>query len=447
MIRRATSQWKVPLSVKKADFLIATNYKLYLQSETQVVIVSPVESPEHVKDDIINRKVVLEPAQLGSHCQMFLKDNECSFQESQVVAFKCLRADPSRRTTLADRMTGKGNKFSSYVSAFANHNGGHIYYGITDYGIVKGEFIPNEKDKIEITKKIEKAINKMIWPLQIGQPKRGVHWEIFFEPVLDENSKPIPSTFVIVIYIAPCLGGVFTEEPECYEMVVGKVMKMPLATWKKRISQPVWLRGKDEIPPSVQRTRWSSAEARKAFTFVSQRLRQLINNGNWDVMSKECKIFQKRSQVSEMQLAVLSKNVTACYRRGHFNVARAFLDQYISILPQVKDTLIFEVIGLYLQAALKRASGDFKKLKELLIAALSNAELIEPGLVTATIYVFAGTVTDLISFEDSTKTFSPDVLSIKALEHIRCVDDFPSVLASTEQKVHITLATCILSWL
>ena len=47
--------------------------------------------------------------------------------------------------------------------------------------------------------------------------------------MLDENSKPIPSTFVIVIYIAPCLGGMFTEVPECYEMVEGKVKKMLFA--------------------------------------------------------------------------------------------------------------------------------------------------------------------------------------------------------------------------
>ncbi len=233
-----TDQESTVVSVKKVDFLTTTNYNLYLPSQTQVVFVSPVESLEHVKNDIMNRKIVPQPVQLGSRCQMFLKDNECSFQESKVVAFKCLKSGQSKRTTLADRMTGKGNKFSCYVSGFANYSGGHIYYGIRDDGVVAGECIPNEKDKNEITKKVEKAIKKMIWPLQIGQPKRGVHWDIFIEPVLDENSKPIPSTFVVVIYIAPCLGGVFTEEPECYEMVEGKVMKMSFTTWKKKIIAP-----------------------------------------------------------------------------------------------------------------------------------------------------------------------------------------------------------------
>ncbi len=434
-----TDQESIVVSVKQADFLITTNYNLYLPSETQVVIVSPLESPEHVKDDIINRKVVLEPVQLGSHCKIFLKDENCGFHESKSCQLKNLKADPSKRTKLADRMTGKGNKFSCYVSAFANHCGGHIYYGIQDK-IVEGELILNENDISEITKKVEKAINKMIWPEWIGQPKRGEHWGIFFEPVLDKNFKPIPATFVIVIYIAPCLGGVFTEEPECYEMIEGKVTKMSLASWKKGISQPAWLRGEEEIPPLVQRTTWSSDAARKAFTQGSETLRQLINNGNWKSISTACQSLQRKFHVSEIHLVVLSKQVTACYLRGDFKKASAFLYEYKTILPQARDTLIFEVIGLYLQAALKRASGDFKALEELLTAALSQAELIEPGLVTATVYIFAGTVSDLISFA-RTKKFSPDVLSIRALDHLRCVQDFPSVLTDKEQKIHINLAT------
>ena len=435
-----TDQESIVVSVKKADFLATTNYNLYLPSEANVVTVSTVESPEHFKDDIMNRKVVLEPVQLGSHCKIFPKDKNCRFHESKNCQLKNLTASPSKRITLADRMTGKGNKLSCYVSAFGNYNGGHIYYGINDNGIVDGEFIPNEKDKNEIIKKVEKAMNKMIWPQQIGQPKRRVHWDISFEPVLDENSKPVPSTFVIVVYIAPCLGGVFTEEPECYEIVEGKVMKMSFMTWKKRM-QAVWLHSKEGIPPSVHRITWSSDEARKAFTFGIQRLRQLINNGNWDAISKECEILQRKSRVGDMRLAVLSKNITACYRRGHFNEACDLLYKYMTILPQARDTLIFEVIGLYLQAALKRASGDFKELKELLTVALLKAELIEPGLVTAMVYVFAATVTDLVNLNDPTKKFSPHTLSIRALEHLQCVPDSFAILADMKQKAHVTLAT------
>ena len=211
----------IVILVKKTDSLITTNYNLYLPSQSQVVQVPPWEPLEKVKDDIINRKAVSESVQSGSHQRLFCKGKKCGFDENKMRQFKHLKAGPSKRTRLADRMTGKGNKFSCYVSAFANYSGGHIYYGISDDGVVEGEWISNEEDIGEITKKVGKAINKMIWPEQIGQPKRGEHWEIFFEPVEDENSRSIPSTFVIVIYIAACLGGVFTEKPECYEMVKG----------------------------------------------------------------------------------------------------------------------------------------------------------------------------------------------------------------------------------
>jgi predicted HTH transcriptional regulator len=229
---------RIVIFVKQMDSLITTRFNLYLPSDKQVVQVSPLEL-ENVKDNIINRKVVLEPVERGSHCEMFLKGKNCGFHETKCIQLKLLQAAASKRTSLADRMIRKGNKFSCYVSAFANYNGGHIYYGITDDGIVEGELTPNETaDKREITNKVKQVINEMIWPKQIVQPKRGKHWEIFFEPVIDKYFNAVPSTFVIVIYIAPCLGGVFTEEPECYKMMEGDVKKMSFTTWIMQTCSP-----------------------------------------------------------------------------------------------------------------------------------------------------------------------------------------------------------------
>ena len=340
----------VIIFVKKADSLITINYNLYLPSRTQVVEVSNLGPVENVKD-IISREVIPNPVILGSHCQIFCKNEKSGFHETTICQFKNLKAQQSKRTTLADRITGKGNKLSCYVSAFANHNGGHIFYGITDEEVVKGESIPAEKDKNEITKKVEKALNKMIWS-EIGQPKRGEHWEIFFEPVVDKpdeqvlDSIPISSTFVIVIYIAPCLGGVFSDVPECYEMMKGKVKKMSFADWRKGVSRPVWLRSKEQIAPSVQRSTCSSA-ARMAITVGGEQLRQLINNGDWDAFSKQCVNIQRSSQSHEMKLVVLSKQVISCCRRGYLREASAYLGEYMDILPQGKDHLFFEVLGLY----------------------------------------------------------------------------------------------------
>ena len=217
---------------KKSDTLITTNYHAYLPSKTEA---NKIPSTEEI-DSILNRKQDSQPVPTGSHHKEFTNDKNCGFTEGKNTQFKCLTAIPSKRTKLADRMTGKGNKFSCYVSAFANNSGGHIYFGIADNGQVKGESIPSIKDRGDIINKVEKAFKKIIWP---EQPKRGKQWEIFFQQVVDKNSEPVPSTFVIVIYIAPCLGGVFTEEPECYEIEKGKVSKMSLTTWKKRILPPI----------------------------------------------------------------------------------------------------------------------------------------------------------------------------------------------------------------
>jgi hypothetical protein len=425
--------------VKKVNSLITTNYNLYLPSQTQVNLVSPLESPEKVMEDIINRNVVLEPVELGSHSKIFVKNKNCSIQESKKVQLKNLKANPSKHSTLADRMVAKGNKFSCYVSAFANHSGGHIYYGIEDTDrVVKGERIPCEQNMGEIIKRVEKTINKMIWPAQIGQPKRGKHWEIFFEPVVDENSKPVPSTFVIVIYIAPCLGGVFIEEPECYEMVEGKVKKMPFNTWKRILQQPV------ELFHVVQRsTQRSTSKIREICFFADQVLTQSINNGETtlDISAHVEKEFLK---ITEVQLLVLSKQVMVGYRSSVFKTAQKLLDDYSNLLTKTPEFEIFDAIRVYLKTALYRAQGDVNALSCILPDALDKAERIAAGIVSAAIYLLAATVTSLFESKDDQvskmKGYSPDVLSIRALEHLKYVLDSPIVRADMEQKSHITLA-------
>ena len=432
------NEQSITIVIKKSESLITTNYNLYLPSQKQVVQVYSWEPPQKVMDSIINRNKVEESVQHGSHCKQFLEGKHCGLYESKMCQLKNLKAEQSKRTRIADRMTGKGNKFSCYVSAFANYRGGHMYYGITPKGVIAGEKISNE-DISDIIKKVEKAINKMIWPKEIGQPKQGEHWEIFFEPVLDENFKPIPSTFVIVIFIAPCLGGVFTEEPECYEMMEGKVQKMSFFRWEKRILHPYWPGVDDGIPSTVKRITWSSSAVRNAFISGGEKLRQHIGNGQWDAFFKECKVLEEKSKSHDLKILVLLQIVKAHYRRGEFEKANESLEDYEKILPQTQNRLFFEVMKMYLNAALYRAEGNKDKLEIFLTGALEKAELIEPGLVTATVYTFAGSVTDLIS---SPENISPAILSIKALQHVKCSPHArEDIHLDKKQKAHINLAT------
>ncbi len=284
---------KIIVEVERADDIIINNYNLFLPTETQVVLVSPQQPLQRINDTIL-RKVVRNGVKLGSHCKKFVMREDCHLREGKFVQVKSVKSASSKRTTLADRMTGKSNKFNHYVSAFANYKGGNIYYGVTDDGVVEAERIPNANSILDITKKAEKCINKMIWPQQIGQPKRKVHWDIFFEPVRDDNAEDIPSTYVIVIYIAPCPGGVFTEEPECYEMVEGNVKKMPFLTLKKKALKRDEADREEEIPGTVQRITWSSAGTELRCTNTDELLMEPINNARWDVIFKTCKILLKR---------------------------------------------------------------------------------------------------------------------------------------------------------
>ena len=426
--------------VKKVDSLITINYNLYLPSQTQVVQVSPLEPKEKVKDDIIDRKVILEPVQTGSHCQIFRKDAICGIRESKTVQLKYLEAQATKRTTLADRIIGKGNKFICYVSAFANYSGGHIYYGVSSYGVVIGELIENEENKKEITKKVEKVIKKMIWPERIGQPRQGEHWDIFFEPVVDKDNKPIPSTFVIVIYIAACVGGVFAEEPECYEMTDEKIRKMSLVTWKRRVSQPIKLSDVNDIPFNVKRISWSSTRVQSICVFADHVLTLSVNNGESIAPVSLALEHVFPSYNVEVKLLVLSKQVMVNYRSKRFTKAQILLKEYSELQNKSTEFWIFDAIRVYLQIALYRAQGDFESLSDILPEGICKIHTIEPGMISAAISLLVATIVTLAPTKDDKWQRNPVVFSVGALEHLQDVEDSPVVRADMEQKSHITSA-------
>ena len=220
----------------KTEEINTSRYHLYLPGTQLVMEVSPSESAEKLIALMFGFPPVT-PIEPGSHYKHFTKDTLVRFSESKTTQFKMLKAQPAKKTTFADRLVGKGNKFSHYVSAFANFAGGHMYFGIKDDGEVEGEFI-DEKEKEKVKVKIRTAIEKIKWPKK-SEPADGnedKRWDVHFEPVRDsETDKVVQSLYVVVVFIAQCRGGVFTEGPECYEIVDNQVKKIDFASWKKRI--------------------------------------------------------------------------------------------------------------------------------------------------------------------------------------------------------------------
>ena len=423
----------ITIFVEKAASLITIDYHLFVPSRTQVIQWQPLQPQEKVKNEIINRSAVDNPVQLESHQKLFVQGKKSGLHESKTVQLKNVKAEASKRTKLADRMTGKSNKFNYYVSAFANYKGGHIYYGIDDDGIVKGELIERENEKKEITKRVEKSIKKMIWP---EQPKRNVHWEIFFEPVLDDNSTPIPSTFVIVIYIASCLGGVFTEVPECYEMVKEEVVKMSLITWKEKILRPVELFHLPITDSTVIRSTWSSSRIERICSQADEALVTTLNEGK-SIQTIANNLEKKNPGLIEVQLLISAKKVMASYRSNSFGVARKLLGEYEFSLKSATEFWMFEAIRVYLETVICFVQGDIEAVNNILPNVIIQAESIKRGRISAALYLLAAAYLPQPNGDDNN---SPVVFLLRALEDLKHDKDVPTLRADLEQKCHIYLA-------
>lgn len=434
----------IGLDVEPSDSFVTLNYNLYIPNETQVIPVPSSEPFGKVKEIIRDRKSCGDVTVLGSHCREFIKGQNVKILESKSVSFKCLKSCPSKNVTLADRITGRSNKFVFLVSAFANHSGGHIYYGIKDEGVVEGEET-NDKDQDEIAKKVTKVINKIIW--SGSQPQRGTDWDIFFVPVKNNHGDPVPFTFVIVISIALYTGGVFTEEPESYYVRDGRVVKVSFFEWKTRIS--LVDQSKQEIPPTVPRCSWSSPHQQKIFSVVNGSLMTLINNGRWREFERCARLAEEKYHLLEgVKLITLSKRINAAYRMGLFSEAEQMLEKYQDLAKTSKDSKIFQVCGVYLRSAMKRCQEDFEVSHKIATDALGDLEQIPVGLITASFYIQIAAM--ITSFGIRQKGIDKERFSLvqeaetyyrKGLEHLEAnCNDPPKATVDMKQKAHIHLA-------
>ena len=434
---------KVTLNVvgpTNACCLFTLNYNLCFPSDHQVISVPSSEPMEKVKDIMEGKTPTMSPILLESHAKHFVKGQQVDFRESKTTQFKNLKAQKSKNISLADRITGKNNKFPCYVSAYANYRGGHVYCGINDDGIVEGEVI-TDKDKDEIVKKAAKVIDKMIWPEHCSRSERrkGKQWEVYFEPVKDSEGISIPSTFVIVIYVAQCQGGVFTEEPECYHIVDNKVKKMDFCCWKNRVFHPDFDITKLGCP------RMNNDQ--DSYGSVYQILTKLLNNNcTWSELKQASESAESSSEASGVKLICLSKLVAFCFRRGDFSKAEDLLEEYKTILGKSQNTLVFEVMEQYLRCAMERIRGDYEKSHNIAKVCLEKLEQIPAGIISAAFYVLTGTVVNILAIQEQNSARGSSLINDaktfynKTKEHLEKVQGFPSARADLEQKMYTNLA-------
>ena len=237
--------------VDSSQSLCTVDYNIYLPTQSQVIPISPWEHPERVKA-ILNREISMQ--QQSENYEDLVLNRKVSFQEFDSIQYKQLKSEKSKCVSLADRMTNKSNKLERYISAFANKNGGRIFYGINDDGVVQGEVIGGKDQEEEIIRKVTKTINQLIW--SGGKLERSKHWDIQFVPVKDENQNEIPSLFVVIISVEPLRGGLFTQQPESYHVVQSRLVRMTFTQWRRRFfadeqSSAVT----DMVPSAVGRTK------------------------------------------------------------------------------------------------------------------------------------------------------------------------------------------------
>ncbi|XP_052252656.1 schlafen family member 13-like isoform X2 [Dreissena polymorpha] len=184
-------------------------------------------------------------------------------KETKQIQFKQLATTFNRqsgRSNLPERVCGLMIK---YVSAFANHEGGHIYFGIADTrASVFGEEM-SLTDQRHLEQLIATKMRDMIWVDTGVVPQRGVHWDIRFYPV--ENVPKQGSRVVIVVSVVKFPGGVFTSCPvSTFVSAGGGVEEFSFTKWKEAIMNP--LRDVPELHNRFQKLSLMVPRARLVFT-------------------------------------------------------------------------------------------------------------------------------------------------------------------------------------
>ena len=450
--------------------LLVLTYNLYFPSDKQVISVPPTEQVDRIRRVLAREESAREPILPESHINNFKMDQKVNIFESKTAQFKEVKAEKAKNVTIADRLSGKNNKFRRYAYAFSNYRGGHIYYGINDDGIVKGEKITKE-DQDQIVKKVTKVINEMMWPEDSERDDvactRGQQWDIHFEPVKDNKGNPIQSTFVIVIYIAQCPGGVFTEGPECYHMVEGEPQKMDFTDWKKKVSypnphnttkarheQPSKVDCTDMVPSAVGRAGWSSERTQTICHKMLQVLVKYQNDAKYDTFEKYAKLA-KNHKDNVVRLFAIAEESTCAYKRGCLQKAVKLLSMFRKKLSSSKtnNDCLLKFRAVYAESAIVRAKRDYQESYKIAQEGLQLAEMVPTGILTAWFLNHVAILEKFLSTEtkEEAKRVSLEQSAlnhyIKALQHTKASSveqAFSITIADLQQRIHIFRAITLL---
>ena len=443
---------KIFVNVKEVEGLFVVNYNLYLPTKSQVKVVQPSEPVAKVKS-VINRlnKPAKERHMLtpGNYYEDFVLNERVTCDEGIKIQWKSLKSESSKTVNLADRISGKSNKLPCYISAFANHSGGHIYYGINDDGVVEGEIV-TDKHQTEITRKVAKTFEKMIWPRHCNKEQlKGKHWDIFFVPVKDSKKHPIASVFVIVVAIARCHGGVFTDEPESYRIVDGKVVRVNLTDMQNYFGDTSGAQS-ELIPSEMQCVPWSSKKNKRIYQVLTTKLVQFRNDKKSQKFKTLCQLAVSKYPNSCARLVSTAEEAAIACKNNEFKKAKSLLSDFLETLSQsmVNDVSFFEVRGLCLKSRIERAEGKFEDSYNTVKDGLQKMLLVPADFLTVWFYIHAAAVANILSSkEEDPESYQilveeSQVYLQAALRDANTLDEnqFPRSTSDLKQKTRIYLA-------
>ena len=468
---RSETSTEIVLEVKESESLCTLSYNMFLPTDTQVLPIKPDELSTVTNLMNHDRFVDITEFENTRAIDQFVLNSVLSIKESKTVQFKCLKSEKSKYNDLGSRIIN--NKFTSYVSAFANHIGGRIYVGIDKTGRVVGETI-TKADHKNLEMKLQKHVDEMLWPEYCSSPVKGRQWDISFHTVTDSDGCPVETKIsesevcVIVITIHACPGGVFVREPESYHIVKVKneesenshvveyrVEKMDFTVWKNRLFCP---KGERDIPRTLSTSDWSSHNLRKQCDALDGKLLRLINYGKWkdfERVAKRQEPGEKDPNRTELELVLLSKWYVYHYRKGEeddFESADRLMEEFEEKSSKSKDSSIFEIRGRLCLSALQRTRGKHKESYKTARDCLSVVEKLSPCILTAEFYVHFATMLTIIEGNEtlreelkgdlSQNSFKEDAMIFynRALEHLQKIRYVPLSKADMEQKSHINMA-------
>ena len=299
--------------VKPHRKFCSIEYHLYLPANTQKIelkarSLESILSILNGSKNYGNGELEKEPS------EYFMLDDTFNLQESDRIQLKGSH-DPNKNVNHEEGTTWKSfcekikDDLVKYVSAFANHKGGRIYYGIEDTERkIEGQKM-NRSDFENVKKEIQRVLDdSMKWGEQPKSPESGVGWDIQFIPVRGKDggqNELKDDRFVIVISVCPFPGGVFSHPPLSYKLDENEELSsIKYEKWRKRMQV------------TNKNYRWCETmldhAARKRSLKLINLLDKEVDSGK--PKDKVLKILDKRTK--SLDFRTKSGKITLCLQRA-----------------------------------------------------------------------------------------------------------------------------------